>query len=149
MNPVFDLPTPPGAGGRVAHDALEARFGRRLAARLTEGSEALPHDISERLRFAREQALQRARTASAVPAAVAAPAAGTSPGGGGNGFWWRLASVLPGIALVAGLVLIEMEHDDEVTRTAADIDAALLSDDLPPTAYTDPGFAEYLKDSGS
>ena len=148
MNPVFDLPTPPGAGGRVAHDALEARFGRRLAARLTEGSEALPHDISERLRFAREQALQRARAASGVPAAMPAPA-GPSLGGGGTGFWWRLASVLPGIALVAGLVLIEMEHDDEVTRTAADIDAALLSDDLPPTAYTDPGFAEYLKDSGS
>ena len=148
MNPTFHLPTPPGAGGRVAHDALEARFGRRLAARLTEGSEALPHDISERLRFAREQALERAR-ASAVPPAVPAAAAGPSRGGGGTGFWWRLASVLPGIMLVAGLVLIEIQHDDEVTRTAADIDAALLSDDLPPTAYTDPGFAEYLKDSGS
>lgn len=148
MNPTFDLPTPPGAGGRVAHDALEARFGRRLAARLTEGSEALPHDLTERLRFAREQALERAR-AAAVPSAVPIPAAGPSLGGGGTGFWWRLASVLPGIMLVAGLVLIEMQHDDEVTRTAADIDAALLSDDLPPTAYTDPGFAEYLKDSGS
>jgi hypothetical protein len=149
MNPTFDLPTPPGAGGRVAHDALEARFGRRLAARLTEGAEALPHDLSERLRFAREQALQRARAASTVPAAAPATAGGPSLGGSGPGFWWRLASVLPGIALVAGLVLIEMQHDDEVARTAADIDAALLSDDLPPTAYTDPGFAEYLKDSGS
>jgi hypothetical protein len=148
MNPTFDLSTPPGAGGRVAHDALEARFARRLAARLSEGSEALPHDISERLRFAREQALQRARAASGVPAAMPAPA-GPSLGGGGTGFWWRLASVLPGIVLVAGLVLIEIQHDDEVTRTAADIDAALLSDDLPPTAYTDPGFAEYLRDSGS
>ena len=148
MNPTFDLPTPSGAGGRVTHDALEARFGRRLAARLTEGSEALPADISERLRFAREQALERARAASTVPAAVPASAAGPSLGGG-PGFWWRLASVLPGIALVGGLVLIEMQHDDEVTRSAADIDAALLSDDLPPTAYTDPGFAEYLKASGS
>ena len=148
MNPTFDLPTPSGAGGRVTHDALEARFGRRVAARLTEGSEALPHDLSERLRFAREQALQRART-SAVPVAAPVPTAGPSLGGGGTGFWWRLASVLPGIALVAGLVLIEMQHDDEISRSAAEIDAALLSDDLPPTAYTDPGFAEYLKDSGS
>jgi Protein of unknown function (DUF3619) len=28
---------------------------------------------------------------------------------------------------------------------AAEIDAQLLSDSLPPTAYSDPGFAEYLR----
>lgn len=142
MNPNFDLPTPSGAGGRVAHDALEARFGRRIAARLAESSDALPPDVSERLRFARERALERAR-AAAVPASPSAGAANGRPS-----FWWRLASVLPGILLVAGLVAIEIQHDDEVARTAADIDAALLSDDLPPTAYTDPGFAEFLKSSG-
>ena len=140
MNPNFDLPTPSGAGGRVAHDALEARFGRRIAARLTESSGALPPDVSERLRFARERALERAR-AAALPA-------GVGEANGRPNFWWRLASVLPGILLVAGLVAIEIQHDDEVTRIAADIDAALLSDDLPPTAYTDPGFAEFLKSSG-
>lgn len=144
MNPNFDLPTPSGAGGRVAHDALEARFGRRIAARLTESSVAMPPDVSERLRFARERALERAR-AAAVPASRPAPAGAVN---GRPSFWWRLASVLPGILLVAGLVAIEMQHDDEVARTAADIDAALLSDDLPPTAYTDPGFAEFLKSSG-
>jgi hypothetical protein len=145
MTPRFDLPTPPGAGGRVAHDALEARFGRRMAACLTESADALPHDVSERLRFARERALERARAASAAPASRPAAAGGPV---GRPSFWWRLASVLPGILLVAGLVAIEVQHDDEVARTAADIDAALLSDDLPPTAYTDPGFAEFLKASG-
>ena len=28
---------------------------------------------------------------------------------------------------------------------AAEIDALLLSDDLPPGAYADPGFVEFLK----
>ena len=28
---------------------------------------------------------------------------------------------------------------------AAEIDAALLTDDLPPDAYSDPGFAEFLR----
>jgi hypothetical protein len=35
-------------------------------------------------------------------------------------------------------------HTQEQIRTAAEIDAALLGDALPPAAYTDPGFAEYL-----
>ena len=31
----------------------------------------------------------------------------------------------------------------------AEVDAALLTDDLPPAAYADPGFAQYLKSSGN
>ncbi len=27
----------------------------------------------------------------------------------------------------------------------AEVDAALLTDDLPPSAYADPGFLQYLK----
>jgi Protein of unknown function (DUF3619) len=30
-------------------------------------------------------------------------------------------------------------------QAAADVDMALLSDDLPPAAYTDPGFEEFLR----
>jgi hypothetical protein len=28
------------------------------------------------------------------------------------------------------------------------VDAALLTDDLPPSAYADPGFAQFLKSGG-
>ena len=42
-------------------DALQARFALRVAARLSEHSDALAHDLSERLRVAREQAVTRAR----------------------------------------------------------------------------------------
>ncbi|HEX7690301.1 MAG TPA: DUF3619 family protein, partial [Burkholderiaceae bacterium] len=38
-------------------DGLEARFGVRVAAVLSERANATAPDISERLRFAREQAL--------------------------------------------------------------------------------------------
>ena len=34
--------------------------------------------------------------------------------------------------------------NDEV----AEVDAAILTDDLPPSAYTDPGFAQFLKSGG-
>jgi hypothetical protein len=52
---------------------------------------------------------------------------------------------LPLAVLVYGLVAIERAHDRAQIAAAAEVDAALLSDDLPPAAYTDPGFAEYLK----
>ena len=42
-------------------DALQARFALRVTAGLSEQSDALPHDIGERLRVAREQAVARAR----------------------------------------------------------------------------------------
>jgi hypothetical protein len=44
-----------------------------------------------------------------------------------------------------GFVAIQdtlMEHQ---IQAAAEVDAALLSDDLPPQAYADPGFAEFLR----
>jgi len=49
------------------------------------------------------------------------------------------------LALAAALVLVQTEQQDEQLRAAIETDAALLADDLPPSAYTDPGFAEFLK----
>jgi hypothetical protein len=63
--------------------------------------------------------------------------------------WWnRIASVLPIIALVAGLVLIHMIQNERRANEVAEVDAALLTDDLPPSAYADPGFIQFLKQSG-
>jgi len=33
----------------------------------------------------------------------------------------------------------------EQVHAAAEVDSQLLADALPPSAYTDPGFAEYLR----
>ena len=46
--------------------------------------------------------------------------------------------------LIGGLMLIQERHWNAQIEAAADIDAALLTDDLPPGAYADPGFAEFL-----
>ncbi len=129
-------------------DALTARFALRVAAGLSERSDALPHDLSERLRVAREQAVARARQARlAQPVAAqqswlqsqGSLALGPSPSG-----WQRLASVLPLMLLVLGLVLIQHLHEQAEIHAAAEVDAALLADDLPPEAYGDPGFVVYL-----
>lgn len=131
----------------AARDALEARIGLRVAARLSQGAMALDGDISERLRFARERALERARAVRAVPvqAAVAVSSSGAVVLGGGAGWWVKLGSVLPLVALAAGLFFIQYLHSEAQIETAAEIDAELLADDLPPAAYNDAGFVEFLK----
>ncbi|MES2098909.1 MAG: DUF3619 family protein [Pseudomonadota bacterium] len=136
---------------QAALDAVEARFALRVTAKLTERSADLGPDLTERLRFAREKALARAR---AVRSAETATPVGVSRSGAavlgqlGSGWWLKAASVLPVFALAAGLFLIQRLQDNAQISTAAEVDAALLADDLPPRAYSDAGFAEFLKTPG-
>ncbi|MGE5452312.1 MAG: DUF3619 family protein [Acidobacteriota bacterium] len=165
-------------------EALEARFALRIGAHLEAGSQRLPHDISERLRVAREQSVAMVRLAqaqAASPIQIAQPAvgwqlAGAAASSGGSrtgalsgwtraiaratghgrrldeaplGWGWRLASSLPVIALVAGLWGIHAWYRHEQLQAATDVDMALLTDDLPPSAYSDPGFEEYLRSNDS
>jgi hypothetical protein len=129
--------------------ALEARLGARLAAGLSARAAAVPHDISERLRVARDQALAHARLArrpAAAPAAAVVGRSGSAALLSAPSPWWlRAGSALPLIVLVAGLVAIQEWRVSEQVQAAADIDAVLLADDLPPSAYSDPGFAEFLR----
>jgi hypothetical protein len=135
----------------AAFDAMQTRFALRVAAGLTERSSELNPDLTERLRFAREKAMERARAARA--ATIATPV-GVSRGGAGllglagSGWWLKFASVLPVFALAAGLFMIQRWQEDTQISVAAEVDAALLSDDLPPRAYSDAGFAEFLKTPG-
>lgn len=133
---------------RAMLESLESRFGLRVAARLSAQAQNLGADISERLRFAREQALAHAGTARAAQSTlqVGVTAAGAAMlGRAPSGWWIRLASALPVFALVGGLMLIQHWQDRTQISVAAEIDAALLADDLPPKAYSDAGFVEFLK----
>jgi len=130
-----------------AREALESRIGLRVAARLSQQAEGLDRDFAERLRFAREKALQRAaelRSAERRPV-VGVGREGAALLGAGGGWWVGLGSVLPLVALAAGLFLIQHLHTQAQIETAAQIDAELLADDLPPEAYKDPGFVEFLQ----
>ena len=133
-------------------DTLQNRFGLRVAARLSAGTEGLPHDIGERLRVAREQAVSRRKQPAAVLRQRAATAASRngntatlSFGDDGLGFWGRLTSAALVLVMAAGLIAINVIQDDDRTMEVAELDAALLTDDLPPEAYADPGFLQYLK----
>ncbi len=134
------------AGHAPRLDALEGQLALRITAHLSRSAQALPHDIAERLRFARERALASRRTVAALAPATAVLASGRVAAlGGPPSVWLRLVSALPLVVLVAGLVYIQHHHDLQQIAVAAEIDSALLADDLPPTAYGDPGFSEYLR----
>lgn len=132
-------------------DALRDQLARRVAAQLDGRAQRLPHDIGERLRVARERAVRRARESRLVEAAAPhAVAVRTGADGsvalGGTPSWWvRIGSALPLLVLVVGLLLIQHLQESAEISAAAEVDSALLADDLPPDAYGDPGFVEFLK----
>lgn len=127
-------------------------FGLHITTRLQQSTEDLPYDITERLRAARFHAVEKRKQVLLESSAVLFhhDHSGSLTAGhvGGHSNWWnRLGSAGLLLVLAAGLIVINIVQDDLGARELADIDAAILTDDLPPAAYTDPGFAQFLKTS--
>lgn len=126
---------------------VQDRFGLKVAARLSDAVDSLPYDIAERLRAARVQALGKRKVVSRTVAAVNQSGGGATLSFGSDHLsWWdRVAATLPLLILILGLIAINVVQNDRRANELAEIDAALLTDDLPPTAYADPGFTQFLK----
>jgi len=129
----------------AAPHRLMDQFGARIARQLDLGAQQLPHDVLERLRASRSQALAHRRVAATVAAPAVLAQGATAALGGGFGFWSRAASWLPLVALAVGLMGIGSLQEQMRASEIAEVDAELLTGELPPTAYTDPGFTQYLK----
>jgi hypothetical protein len=135
----------------LANDQQQAHtdaLGKMIAARLSEGAETLPHDVSERLKVGRAQALAKRKIVNLQTSGEVTVSGGElalNLGGREDGLWNRIASFLPLLALVAGLISIGVLQDDLRASEVAEVDTELLTDDLPPSAYVDPGFAQYLR----
>ncbi|TAG25820.1 MAG: DUF3619 family protein [Burkholderiales bacterium] len=132
----------------LQREAQMDRFGLKVAAYLDD--QPLAHDISERLRVARQQALAQHKLVSvaqtqAAPSVFVSGSAAVLGGGDGSGWFNRFAGFVPLFALVVGLVAININVNDDRANELAEVDTLLLTDDLPPAAHTDPGFAQYLK----
>ena len=128
---------------------LQDRFGLKTASYLSAGAADLPYDISERLRAARVQAVAKRKVAktqtSGSVIGVGGSAALTWGSEDGLSWWARIGSVLPLVALVVGLLVINSIQNDNRAQEVAEVDVALLTDELPPAAFADPGFVQYLK----
>lgn len=136
-----------------SQETKELEFARQVRRALDENAASIPPATVDRLAAARRAALARKKPET-VSAPVFAPAlAGAGmPGGLSRGELpqrrrsplRRFALAWPLAALVVSLVGIAYWEDQQRTAELADIDAAMLSDDLPLNAYLDHGFNAYL-----
>ncbi|MES2412815.1 MAG: DUF3619 family protein [Pseudomonadota bacterium] len=130
-------------------DILQDRFAFKAASYLSQGTADLPYDVSERLRAARVQAVSRRKVAQIQSAGMISGAGGSAVFGwdtdDGLNWWARIGSVVPLLALVIGLLTINSVQNDNRAQELAEVDAALLTDELPPAAFADPGFVQFLK----
>lgn len=126
------------------------RLGLTLAGMLSQASPELSHDLSERLRIARQQALAVRKPEPAPSRQVLQQGSSlvlAGPPSEGLGLWSILGSAIPLLALLAGLVMVQTLDREKTVSELAEIDTALLVDDLPPDAYSDPGFIQFLRQS--
>lgn len=122
--------------------ATQEQFGHHVAALLSRGSAELPAGVQERLRFAREQALQRARAAAPAGSAPRGGAAPWAPG-----WWFRALAAMPLALLLAGLWGLEQHAQRDRATAVAELDLSLLVDEVHPVLYSDPGFAEFMREA--
>jgi hypothetical protein len=124
----------------------EIRFANKIRQALNEGVRAdVNGRVAERLRAAREQALAR-RKVEREPALAWARSTAVGVVGGFGGFGgFSLRALLPTALLVAGLMAIYSWQQDQRAADIEELDAQLLTDDLPIDAYLDRGFETWLR----
>ena len=125
----------------------ELNFAYKVRHALNESLDILPPTTIDRLASARKVALSHKK--NDVPLRVFALQRALA-GKIGNFFdkplsWiGRMGLAIPVIVLVIGLVGIYQAEQQQRISEIADIDVAVLSDELPLTAYLDHGFNAYL-----
>src|SRR5256886_9355316 len=121
----------------------EQQIAYRIRQLLNRGRD-LGQGIVARLKKSRERALAGRHVESRVPVlAWAGNAIGRS--GGPSALVPRL--LLPMAVLILGLIAINQWRDSQVAAEIEEIDAAVLTGDLPLDAYLDKGFDAWLRRS--
>jgi hypothetical protein len=106
---------------------------------LNENLDTLPASTTERLAAARARALARKKADAPRKQARFDLRSVFS-----TQWMARAAVAAPLLAMVIGLAGVYQVEREQRMAELADLDAAVLSDDLPLTAYTDHGFNAYL-----
>ncbi len=118
----------------------EAQFALRVRQQLNQGLR-VDARVGARLRAAREQALAHHRPAPASGLALASNAMGRI--GGARSLSLRV--LLPLVILAVAFATTYAWQQQQRAAEVEELDAQLLSSDLPIDAYLDQGFAAWLK----
>lgn len=125
----------------------EDRYASRVRLALNHGLKDISPASARRLEAARHLALSRQKQSAPQMALTS---------GSSSGFHFRFASdnrhlrqILAVLALLLGMwISFYMDSNNYVGELEA-LDSALLSDDLPPEAFLDNDFFQWLKDDSS
>lgn len=142
----------------ITAEQYEDRVAQHVTAVLTRSNEVLPHDLKERLRAARVRAvLARKKPLALVRTSVRLGTVlnntqGTLSLGDGSADkparQWLLGLV-PIVILSIAMMMVSDNLQTLRSMEIAEVDAAILVDDLPPEAYADPGFLQFVKNNHS
>ena len=121
------------------------QFGHASAALLSQSAQSLPAGIKDRLHAARIKALSAKKAEKVLAQKPIFAGIFGNWNSGSNGLWDSVGWIAPLVVLVFGLIGIAQWQDDSRINDIAEVDAALLSDDVPPDAYADSGFLAFLK----
>lgn len=127
----------------------ELDLAYKLSHALDESANKVSANTAERLASARKIALSRKKQSVTAPVLAAQPAFASYGGAGsssGNRWAWlgRMGMAVPLAALVFGLFAIYQFEQQQQIMDSASIDAEVLTDDLPISAYLDHGFDAFL-----
>ena len=123
----------------------EERYAYRVRQTLNHGLKDIPPAASRRLEAARHLALARQKQAAPE---MALAGAGTSSFRSGTHLPY-LKQVFAILALLLGMWISFYWHSVQYVTELEEVDSALLTDDLPPDAFLDNDFFEWLKDDSS
>lgn len=125
----------------------ELNFAYKVRHALNENMDHLPATATEKLASARKIALSRKKKDS--PLAIFVPNhrfAGYAGSFLNTRLSWlgRMGLAIPLLVLALGLIVIYQHEEERRVNDTAEIDVAVLTDDLPLSAYVDHGFNAYL-----
>ena len=126
-------------------DPVEQEFGKRVTRLLNAQSENLSSDIQSRLRDARATALSRAKAEPVFVAQLQTTHRGFRNSSWNKPIWSFTGWLVPVTVVVLGLIAITEWQEDLRINDIANVDIALLTDDVPPDAFVDNGFMAFLK----
>lgn len=131
----------------------ELDFAYKVRHALNESAESLPASTAQRLASARETALSRKKKDSRLHALAEVPRqvlAGQTGDFLGKQLSWlaRIGLAVPLVVVAIGLTSMYQYEQQRRIRETAEIDAAVLADELPLSAYLDHGFNAYLAKRG-
>lgn len=126
----------------------EENFAYKVRHALNEKLEEMPENITQRLEQARLLAVSRKKKSSPLYVNVFQQVFAGTGGYFPSRMSWmgKLGMSLPILALVIGLAGIFHHEQQRQISEIADIDIAVLSDELPPSAYADSGFRAFVVD---